>query len=209
MRKIFLTSVFANVADDLRQLLSEAADKLTVAFVPTAADVYEDRWFVEKDRKKLVEMGFKIIDLPLKNQTKGEISKVLKKVQIIFVAGGNTFYLLKQARLSGFTELIPGLVDKGIVYIGSSAGSYLACPTIEVATWKYQDRNIVRIRDFTALNLVPFLISVHYKPEYMEILKENIPKSKYLVKILTDEQAILVQGEKVRLVGRGNEVKMV
>jgi len=208
MRKIFLTSVFANVAEELVSILPKSPRELTVAFISTAADVYEDKWFVEKDRKKLVEMGFKIIDLSLKNQTKGALRDVLNTIQIIFVAGGNTFYLLEQARKSGFTELVPELVDKGVIYIGSSAGSYLACPTIEVATWKHQDRNIVGLKDLTALNLVPFLLSVHYKPEYKGVIEENVTKTKYPVKILTDKQAIIMQNDRVRLVSGSSSRKL-
>ena len=208
MKKLFLTSVFKNVADELVGILPSPANQLTVAFVPTAADVYEDKWFEEADRDKLVEMGFKIIDLPLKNRVKDEVEKILKKADVIFVAGGNTFYLLEQTRASGFIELTPKLVNNGIIYIGSSAGSYLACPTIEVANWKHQDRNIVGLTDLTALSLVPFLMSVHYNPEYDDSLKQGIAQTKYPVKILTDNQALIVQEDEVKLVGQGEEIKL-
>ena len=85
--------------------------------------------------------------------------------------------------------------------MGRSAGAYVACPTIEMATWKHQDRDRFGVSDFTAMNLIPFLLSVHYKPEYREILKEKISEVKYPVKILTAEQALLIKDGEVELVG--------
>lgn len=152
-------------------------------------------------------MGFNVIDLSLKDETQEVVEQTLQKADVIFVAGGNTFYLLEQARKSGFAELLPKLVEKGVIYVGSSAGSYFVGPTIEAANWKNQDKNIVGMTDFTAINLVPFLLFVHYKPEHSEILKEA--HTKYPVRILTDEQAILVLDNDYKFVGKGQEVKMV
>jgi dipeptidase E len=202
--KLLLASVFKNVADELIKILPEPAQKLTVVFIPTAANVYEDKSFVQLDRYKLVEMGFKIIDFDLRFETKENVAKVLDKADIIFVAGGNTFYLLEQARQSGFLELLPKLVAKGIIYVGSSAGSYLACPTIETAGWKNQDKNVVGLSDLSAANLVPFCLFVHYKFEHREILKQN--HAQYPVRILTDEQAIVVLDGESKLVGTGDEI---
>ena len=59
------------------------------------------------------------------------------------------------------------------------------------------------------MNLVPFLVSVHYNREkYRQGLKEGIKKSKYPVKILTDEQALLITDKEVSLLGSGPEIKL-
>ncbi|MFA4880714.1 MAG: Type 1 glutamine amidotransferase-like domain-containing protein [Candidatus Doudnabacteria bacterium] len=127
---------------------------------------------------------------------------------IIYVQGGNTFYLLKCVRESGFDKVVKELILKGVIYIGASAGSCIACPTIEMAYWKHPDRNTFGLTDLRALNLVPFLLSVHFKPEYAPVLKRKISTSKYPVKILTDEQAILVRNGEAKLVGCGEEIKI-
>ena len=59
------------------------------------------------------------------------------------------------------------------------------------------------------LNLVPFDIFVHYQPEHAEIIKQQIknPKKRARqLRILTDEQAILVQGKEIDLIGQGEAV---
>ena len=77
-----------------------------------------------------------------------------------------------------------------------------------MATWKHQDRNRAGLKNLTALNLVPFLVTVHYEPKYRDILKKEIAKSKYPVKILTDDQALLIKNNSVQTVGKGDEVKI-
>lgn len=206
MKKIFLTSKFVNVADYLGELLPKKGNRPVVAFVPTAADVYEDKYFVQLDKDKLSELGFDIAELPLKDVSGVEIEKVLEKSDAVFVEGGNSFYLLDKMRESGFGDVVKNYVDEGLVYVGVSAGSYVACPTIEMAGWKHQDRNIVGMTDFTALALVPFLLTVHYTPEFDESIKQGMASAKYPLKILTDEQGLIIEGENVRLVGKGGEI---
>jgi len=156
----------------------------------------------------MIDVGFSIEDVDIKGKNEKELRKMLKDKDIVYVQGGNTFYLLKYVKESGFDKVVKELIQKGLIYIGVSAGSYIACPTIEMALWKDQDKNIVGLEDLTALNLVPFLLSVHYILEYKEIIKKGISSSKYPVKMLTDDQAILVRDNKVELVGKGSEIRL-
>jgi dipeptidase E len=208
MKKLFLTSSFWNVVNEFIEFLGTDPKSLTVGFVPTAADPYNDKWFVEADKKALVDIGLKVKEIDIKNKTENELREEFKGADIIFVAGGNTFYLLRETKKSGFDKIVKECVDKGVVYVGSSAGAYLACPTIEASTWKHHDSDHFSITDFTALNLVPFLITAHFKPEYAEVLKDAISKSKYETKILTDKQTLIVKDENVNLVGTGEEIKL-
>lgn len=203
MKKLFLTSQFRTVGDKLADTLPKAPEDLTVVFVPTAGDPYGDEkpWLVA-DRQKLVDMGFNVVDLPLKDAKKDQVEAALKKADVIFVAGGNTFYLLHHARLSGFLELAPKYIENGVIYVGSSAGSYLACPTIEAGGWKNQDKNFLGLTDLRAMNLVPFIIFAHYVPQYDEILAAGKASTKYEVRTLTDDQALLVADDKVTLLSK-------
>ena len=175
---------------------------LNLAFVPTAADPHQNKDFVKNDLECLKKMGFDIKIVDLKNKTKGKLAKSLQGADVIFVEGGSTFYLLKEARKSGFLEIVPKLVQNGTVYIGVSAGTYLACPTIEQSKWKHSKRNTYKLRNLNALGLVPFLITVHYKSEYAELIKIGKKSSKYPVRILNDNQAFAVSGNKIKLVGK-------
>ena len=76
----------------------------------------------------------------------------------IFVGGGNTFRLLKNVRENGLLGVIRDRVRGGMPYMGSSAGSNLACPTIMTTN----DMPISNPGSFDALGLVPFQINAHY-----------------------------------------------
>ena len=198
--KIFLTSQASAVMDKVVKMLPKPARELKLAFVPTAGDPYgEDKPWMDADRAMLVELGFQVEDFDLKNKTENETRETLSKFDVIFVAGGNTFYLLGQARKSGFDKVVPELVKKGTVYIGSSAGSYLACPTIEAAGWKHADRNIPGLKDLTALNLVSFLVVCHYSDEFKEVVASGKKSTKYPVMTLTDEQFIFGDGKNYQI----------
>ena len=77
-----------------------------------------------------------------------------------------------------------------------------------MAGWKKADTNYVGLKNLKAMNLVPFLIKAHYEPKHKKEVREGIKKSKYPVKILTDQQALFVDGKDVWLVGEGEEVKL-
>ena len=85
--------------------------------------------------------------------------KALEETDAIFIGGGNTFRLLKSLQDLGFIEAIRRKVKSGAPYIGSSAGSNVAGPTIKTT----KDMPIVQPRSFDSLGLVPFQISPHYQ----------------------------------------------
>src|SRR5260370_21950065 len=78
--------------------------------------------------------------------------------QAIFIGGGNTFRLPKGLYDARVLEQIHERVEAGVTYIGSSAGSIVACPTPKTT----KDMPVVQPPSFDALGLVPFQISPHY-----------------------------------------------
>jgi dipeptidase E len=131
MGKLFLASIVSETSGELMKIIEGSPNKLTVAFIPTAADTYENKSFIDVDRDKLVELGFNVINVDLKNRKANQLRKDLEKVDIVFVAGGNSFYLLEKVLESGFDKIIKELVERGVTYVGSSAGAILAGPSIE------------------------------------------------------------------------------
>jgi len=196
--------------DEIIKLLQKPAYDVTVAFINTAAKPEENLDYVRKDWNIMKEeMGFNVEEVDIEGKKEHEVMKLLELKDIIFVAGGNTFYLLKAMRKCNFEKVIRKLLKQGKVYIGASAGSIVAGRSIKTAGWKNADKNLVGLKNLKALNLVPFDIFVHYQPEHAEIIKQKIknPKKRAKkLKILTDEQAILVQGKEVDLIGEGEAV---
>ncbi|GAA2627396.1 dipeptidase PepE [Streptomyces axinellae] len=78
--------------------------------------------------------------------------------QAVFIGGGNSFRLLKSLQERGLVEAIAGRVRSGVPYMGSSAGTNMACPTLRTTN----DMPIVEPASFTSLGLIPFQINPHY-----------------------------------------------
>lgn len=208
IRRLLLTSAGMGVEEEILEILPKPANQIKLARIVTAAKPEKDTSYMDVAKRKMMKAGFGIEDIDIEGKSENELRALLQGKDVIYVAGGNTFYLLKCVKESGLNKVVRELLDRGVIYIGVSAGSYIACPTIEMATWKHQDRNVVGLKDLSALNLVPFLLTVHYKSKHRELLRRVIRKSKYPVRILTDEQALLIKGDEVTLIGKGNEVKL-
>lgn len=123
----------------------------------------------------------------------------------ILVGGGNCYYLLDKARKSGFKKVLDRFLKNG-VYVGISAGSILVAPEIRIA--KLRDINIVNLKELTAFNYVDFAIAPHMgTPKFVErgLTKKNVrafaKTVSYEIIPLTDQQAVLVEGKKWRIVG--------
>jgi hypothetical protein len=64
------------------------------------------------------------------------------------------------------------------------------------------------LTDFTALNLVPFFLIVHFKEEKRPMLEEFASKAKYPLRVLKDKQGFLVIDDKVTFIGEGTEIRL-
>jgi dipeptidase E len=181
--------------------------EMKMVYIPTAAKGATDQSSLERRRKMFSDQNYSVTEFDLDNKNEKEVREALSDCEIIFVGGGNSFYLLNAIKKSGFDTVIPELLESGVIYMGSSAGAYVACPTIEMATWKHQDTYSHFDRaDLKALNLVPFIATAHFKEEYRNLLREKIKESQIPVRILTDEQALLVKGDTITLIGSGEEI---
>jgi dipeptidase E len=210
MKTLFLSSAgvrFPIVKEEFLKILPKKPSELNVVFINTASRVVTDNNFAKEDEQALRDMGFAVHVLDIAGKSEDELREEFKDKDIIFVEGGNTFYLLKHVKESGFGIVVRELIERGTIYFGVSAGTYIACPTIEMALWKREVDERYGLANMNAMNLVPFLISVHYNREkYREVLKAGISKTTFPVKILTDDQSLLVKDDVVTLVGKGDEV---
>lgn len=202
--KLFLSSIAAETLPYLRELLNKDPKRSKVIFIATAADVYDDKKFVERDRKKLVELGYKVEDYDIKGKEVGKILKKLKDTDVIFVAGGNPFYLLEQARKTGFDQAVKKLYDEEIIYVGSSAGAVILGPSLEPIKSLDDPSKGPNLKSFLGLNLIPFVPLPHfdnkkYRPACEKIIRRYKTKFKFLP--IGDRQAVIVEGRGVRLVG--------
>jgi len=165
-----------------------------IGFIATASELDDDRWYMEKDKKDLVDMNFKIIDIDITNENKDSIIEKFNSVDVIFVAGGNCFYLLQQLKMKKVLEDLIEFANSKI-YVGSSAGSCIACPSIEYVEKLDDKTEAPLLKDYNAMNLIDTYILPHYnsKEKYTKLADEIINENKNLKFIkLSNEQAVIV-----------------
>jgi dipeptidase E len=205
--RLFLTSagLTPETKEYFLELLGKKPKGMDLCYIPTASDLSKDKRYVKKNRNRLLKLGFNITDVDIKNKNENSLSKKMDSFDIVFVEGGNAFYLLKHVRDSGFDSAIRRFLDRGGIYVGSSAGSMIAGLNIESAGWKHIDKNIVNLKDLTAMKLVPFVISAHLDDKSIGLIRRCASKVDYPVIALTDKQALLVDGDKRSIVGVGEK----
>jgi len=123
-------------------------------FIPYAAVTFSFDAYEEKVAERFREIGHGIISI---HRFSDPVAAV-KNASAIIVGGGNTWQLLKMIRDNKLIEAVRQKVIGGTPYIGWSAGSNVACPTIRTTN----DMPITEPDSFMAFNLVPFQINPHY-----------------------------------------------
>lgn len=211
-QKLLLTSsgICEEIRNDFLRLIKDKNPaELKVAYIITAAygDNGPNQEHINNHIKNFKKCGLNNVGiLDLRGMKQLYLEKILQNKDIIFVGGGNTFYLLQQVKKSGFDKIVRRLLKAGKIYVGVSAGSYIACPTIEQAAWKHQDNNKCKLKDLTALNLVPFLLIAHFEEEHRDVIVNAAKTAKYPIVALNDKQAILVKNNKYKLIGKRDKV---
>jgi dipeptidase E len=208
MKTIILASSGEFIAStNIDNFLPKPLSESRILYITTASKKVNDNSYVEKTRQKINALSFSYTELDIVGKAEEELKKALSLCDIVYVEGGNTFYLLKAVRDSGFDKLIKEATENGKVYWGVSAGSYILCPSIIMATWSDRfDR--FGVTDWTAMNLVPFLIKAHYTPDMLESLKEKARDLQFPIRVLNDKQAMIVRDGEAQLIGGGDEITL-
>lgn len=196
--KLYLASyTMVSMAKIIKHEGRDFAGKKAI-FIPTAGDPYDNKDFVEADRIALEKYGLDVIEMDIKNKNVEEIRKAIIGADIVLVAGGDTFYLMEKLKESGADKIIKEFVERGGIYIGSSAGSIICCPTIEGAE-EFDNPNLApKLDNFNGLGIFRNVIIPHaQKEKYFERIKrttERLESKGYKVYPLTDDDVLFFDG---------------
>lgn len=142
----------------LEAMAEIAGPRRRAVFVPFAGVSIAWDAYTERVQESLASLPFEIEGL----HRAQDAHAALEAAEMIMVGGGNSFALLKHCRERGLLPRIAARVrEQQVPYIGWSAGSNLACPTIRTTN----DMPIVEPGGFDALGLVPFQLNPHYTNE--------------------------------------------
>ena len=207
MKKLLLTSEGLTnkaIKKEFIRLLRCSIKKAKVAFIPTAANLEKDQSWVKEDVEEIKDLGVaKLEKIDISKVASRRLGEKLKNKDVIWLNGGNTFYLLYWIKKSGLDKFLPKFLEKGVLYVGVSAGSIVAGPNIDLCYLKgFDDPSVVKLKNTKSLNFVPFTIFPHYKPKWKKVVEKNKDKLPEKLIFLTDNQAVVVEGKKYKTVGK-------
>ncbi|SRR6266702_7515529 len=176
-------------------------DVKSVVFVPYA--LHDHEAYANKACERFERMGFRCESIHRADSP----TEAVEQAEAVFIGGGNTFRLLKALYDLGLIDPIRKLVHAGMPYLGASAGTNVAGPTIRTTN----DMPIVQPPSLDALNLFPYQINPHYQDpdpnsKHMgetreERLLQYMEENKCPVIGLREGSMLLVDEGEIRLVG--------
>lgn len=201
MKKLILVSMLYQVTDLVSTIEPELAGK-TATYIPTAGIAEEIEGMIEDETNTLESLGLTVDVLDVSAASYDSIVSTLTKNDVIFVGGGNTFYLLQELRRSGADKILVQEVNKGKLYIGESAGAVITCPDIGYCAGMDNPEKAPELTDYTGLGLVDFYIVPHIgNAEMGEAAEKAVAEynSRLDLEVITDKQVIQVEDERHRI----------
>lgn len=190
--------------DQIKEFLGEKANN--AIFIPYAAVTFSFDEYEEKVNSRFTEIGHHVTGI---HRFINPV-EAIENADAIVVGGGNTWQLVKMLQEKGLMKAIRKKVKKGTPYIGWSAGSNIACPTLRTTN----DMPIVEPYKFKTLKLVPFQINPHYLDDHpanhggetremriREFLEVN--RNIYVVG-LRESTMLRIEGDDMELIGPRN-----
>lgn len=207
--KLFLTSqwLLPEFRPAFAQLVGKPLDQTSAVLIENGADdePHEPRW-VKNARNSLIDAGITVTQLDLRHcqgcKDQAKLRHVLSAADVIWVGGGNTFYLNWLLRDSGARDIIVELVTAGKVYAGGSAGGIVAGPTIQ-GFEAGDDPSVASEQVLDGMALTDIVVVPHWgRGDYgaiMECIAQRLTEAGYSTQPLTDHEALLVDGASRRI----------
>lgn len=150
-----------------------------VHFAPYA--LAEHAGYTARVQAALGPLGISVVGLHGVSDPRREI----EDAEALFVGGGNTFRLLRRLWQLGLIEPVRrrGMTGE-LRYLGASAGSNVACPTIRTTN----DMPIVQPESFEAFGLIPFQINPHYQDPLVESTHMGETREDRILQFLQENQ---------------------
>lgn len=124
----------------------------TVLFVPYA--IADHDGYTATIARAFADMNANVVGI----HTFSDPARAIDEAEALYVGGGNTWRLLLTLQRLGLIDVVRRRVFAGMPYLGASAGTNLACPTIKTTN----DMPIMQPQSFDALGLLDFQINPHY-----------------------------------------------
>ena len=202
MKQLFLCSYFAGVKDLFRQYASEKQLGKHVLFIPTAGNVEEYRGYIDEALQTFADLGFQVEILDISSCDRETAQTKIIQSKLLYVSGGNTFYLLQELKKKQLLSLIREQIVDGMVYVGESAGAIITAKDIDYNKLMDDKGVATELHDTGALNEVDFYVLPHVGEEpFVESAQSTLDTYNDQLNLLplNNSQAVLVEGEEVKV----------
>ena len=200
---MILTSSLYESIELVKKFLDKNTESKKILFIPTAANVEEYKKYMHLTQKAFEDFGYKVENFDVSIFSEEIVKEKLSEAKIVFISGGNTFYLLQELKRKNLIPYLKERIENGLLYIGESAGSVIAAPDIEYASIVDDKTLATELDDYTGLNLVDFYIVPHFEEEpFVEGSRNMVElyKDKLDLKLINNKEAILVENNNFTII---------
>lgn len=197
----------ASLHGAMSDLVGEQKRK-SITYIPYCfdrSDIYFNRF-----KKRYSRFGFTDFHMVHADRkiVKTDIEKMLNS-DVVYIAGGNTFYILHHLKASGIFSMLQVYAKTGGILAGLSAGAIILTPDIDLAGYPDFDRdeNEVGIEDHKSLNLVEFEFFPHFNHRNYRLigaLKKHASIKQRSIIASTDGCGVVIDNGLGHFIGRNN-----
>ena len=206
--KLLLSSFGSSPAHDaaLVDLAGKPIGEIRIGYIENAYDVYDDKASLVEGREKLRrnDYAFELVDLRDWRTDRAGLLALLGRFDAFLLTGGNPYYLRSLMKVTGADEIITDLVTGGAVYAGASAAAVVAGPTLRHFD-ELDDPAEAEGLIWDGLGLTQIVVAPHVdNPEFGEGCRKAgdlCERDGYTVQRVTDDQALVIDGDQQRMVG--------
>lgn len=203
MKNMILTSSLYESMGIVKKFLNEKTESKKILFIPTATNVDEYKKYIHLTQKVFEDFGYEVENFDISVFSEETVKEKISETKIIFVSGGNTFYLLQELKKKNLISYLRGKIENGLLYIGESAGSVITAPNIGYADIVDDKVLATELNDYTGLNLVDFYVVPHFEEEpFVESSRKvvGLYKDKLDLKVINNKEVVLVENDDFRIV---------
>ena len=202
MKQLFLCSYLAGIKNLFKSYTADKGLGDHLLFILTAGNVEEYRDYIDEAKVVFEDLGFAVEVLDL-DQTDQETAQAkIFQTKLLYIAGGNSFYLLQELKKKHLLSLIREQIADGMVYVGESAGAIITAEDIDYSKLM-DDKGVAgELSDKAAPNEGDFYVLPHVGEEpFVESAQAILDtyEDKLNLLPLSNRQAVLVEGEEMKV----------
>lgn len=204
MKKIFLSSYFAGTIKQFQTFIQEnSITAKKILCIPTAGNVEDYTGYIDEGYQSLIDLGYEIDNLDVANEATDSVVVKIQQAEMLFITGGNTFYLLQELKRKNLIPLLVEKIKSGTPYIGESAGAIILAPSIEYNKIMDNPKLAPELLDYSGLGITNFYTLPHYiEAPFTKTVQETYNSYQQILNLIpiNNHEAIIVLGDSYRVI---------